>query len=159
MTAQTTFRAATEQDFSDIALWPRTREELYYFAPRAPWPICAEALQEIASNRLSPTIAEVTGLPAGYANFYRHSDGRLAVGNLVISPEYRGAGIASALMQQMEDQARHQFGENTLSVACFNCNTSALQLYHQRGYTPQSLETRQGPEGETVVLIQLQRNI
>lgn len=152
------FRPAHHDDFTLIAHWPQSRDELYYFAPRAPWPLCAGTLRQIANERLLATVAECDGVAVGYANVYRQQAGGYAVGNLVVSPDMRGAGIASALMAQMEAQLRGR-GETTLHVACFNQNTAALRLYHQRGYRPQSLEQREGPSGEPVILIQLLKTL
>ncbi|WP_328990828.1 GNAT family N-acetyltransferase [Kribbella sp. NBC_01245] len=59
--------------------------------------------------------------------------GVFAVHGLAVSPEARGLGIGSTLMQAVEDEVRRRGGRK-ICLNVFATNTAARKLYERQGY-------------------------
>ena len=55
------------------------------------------------------------------------------IGNLVVTEENRGKGVASALLADVEKRA-HEWGYEDIAVTVMATNTNALNLYNKCGY-------------------------
>ena len=61
------------------------------------------------------------------------------ISNLAVLPEYRGQGMANALMRAVEEEVRQWgYSDVVLDVDCNNL--AALQLYHRRGYVAEFVD-------------------
>ena len=69
----------------------------------------------------------------GCAGLKRYSDTDAEVKRLWVEPAYRGRGIASALMDRIEDRAR-QLGFRRVILQTRLLMTDAVALYTKRGY-------------------------
>lgn len=143
-------------DLATICQFPQSAEELFYFYPKADYPLTVEQLELSIAQRTHPTIIEKDGKVAGFANFYDwQSGGCCKVGNVIINPQLRGQGIAKYLMKTMIHKARESYQANQVQVSCFSDNIIALLLYKQLGFKPFDIEERVDKQGKKVALIHL----
>lgn len=120
-----------EQDFSHLAA---TVDR--YFSPETPlwwiewWDGDAPSPQEkhdkVACLWLGNAVDQVQG--DRYAHIFL----------LYVAPEHRRQGIGKALMDRAENWARAR-GDRQIGLQVFATNQPAVNLYHQLGYTTQSL--------------------
>ena len=80
-------------------------------------------------------VAERDEKPAGYILTLSHKRRTLGrIYSLAVAPEYVGKGIARALLQHCEDEARNRFLRG-LQLEVRNDNQAAIKLYESSGYT------------------------
>ena len=75
------------------------------------------------------------GAAVGCAGLKRYSDTDAEVKRLWVEPDFRGQGIASALMDRIEEKAR-QAGYLRLILQTRPIMPDAVALYEGRGYAP-----------------------
>ncbi len=85
-----------------------------------------------ASVRLA-LVALVDGTPAGSV-LMREIPGKYEVKRLIVLPEFRGLGIARALLTRVEDDARAR-GADTLWLHTGILQPDAIRLYEKSGWT------------------------
>jgi len=142
------------RDFAGNAL------ELFFFMPNAVFPLSLAQLTGTIKQRTAPTVILYDGNVAGFADLYDcHPGNSCRIGNVIVSPHYRGRGVASHLIQRMVEIATDTFRAAHVELACFNNNTAGLLLYPKLGFQPYAIEPRQGPDGEPLALIQLRLSI
>ncbi len=150
------YRTATDDDLEAICTFPQTQEELFYFYPKATFPLTKNQLLQSISHRSHSTVVEKNGVLAGFANFYEwQQDSYCKVGNFIVNPALRRQGVARFLLDTMIFQAKESYNANQVQVACFNENTEALLFYHKFGFVPFKLEQRQTFRGQETVLLHL----
>lgn len=155
-----TFRDLEQGDLELIAGFPRTAEETYFMFPKARHPLTPEQLAAAAAERRCLTVALDRTRVVAYANFYHWEEGgTCAVGNLVVHPDFRSQGLASALMGRMIERAVEEYSATRLEVACFSPNTAALLLYRKLGFTPFDIRERRDHHNRPVALVMLEKNI
>ena len=148
-------RAACKDDLPRIVGFPRDPMELYFFMPTARFPLTLDVLEEMVAARQAPTVIMADGDVAGFADLYGCEFGNVCrIGNVVISPECRGRGAATALVRHMIGLAFEDFDARRVELACFNNNLAGLLLYPKLGFRPFEIESRVGPSGERLALIQ-----
>ena len=154
------FRAATDDDMAVVASFPQSQEELYYLFPKAVYPLTAEQLIEAKRQRFEATVVESNDEVVGYANFYEAIPGKhCSIGNLVVHPQYRGQGVASFIVQTMEQLAREKYAATEVHISCFDANTKGLLLYAKLGYKPYDIERRIKYDGAPIALIEMKKMI
>lgn len=130
--------------------------ELYFFHPKARFPLDPELLETTIQQREAPTVVLCDGAVAGFADLYGSTPGEVSrIGNVIVSSEFRGRGVASHLIRQMIDIAAQTYAARRVELACFNNNTAGLLLYPKLGFRPYAIAPRTGPSGERLALIQL----
>lgn len=142
-------------DLQKICSFPQNREEVYYFFPKATYPLTPEQLQRAIDQRSDSTVVEQNGKVAGFANFYHWKDKKCRIGNVVVSPSARGQGVATYLIKTMIHQARTRHAATLIEISCFNQNTAGLLLYRKLGFEPFEVEERQNPNKMRVALIHM----
>lgn len=151
-----THRAVTEKDIPIICSWVKNQDELFYFFPRATYPLTPEQLREAIAQRKNSTVVELEGQPVAFANFHKWENaGTCSIGNVIVSPEARNQGVASFLMEQMCSIALHEHKASEITVSCFNFNTAGLLLYPKLGFQPFATEERQDKAGNRIALIHM----
>ena len=132
-----------EQDFSHLA---RTVEQ--YFSQETPlwWVdflgneqkarINEEPLLSLLAS--SPSPLPVACLWVGNAVDQVRGDRHTHIFLLYVMPEHRRRGIGTALMSYVETWAIAR-GDRQIGLQVFQSNQSAINLYNQLGYQPQSL--------------------
>lgn len=79
-------------------------------------------------------LAEVDGLPAGYAKVrYAPDENRCYVSSLYVLPEYQGKGAGRVLMNESERHAL-AFGVSEIWLGVMVQNTPALEWYQRNGF-------------------------
>lgn len=73
-----TSRRARREDFKIIASFPQSQDEQFYMFPRGTFPLDPVHLEEVAKERLHPTVILSGEEIAGYCNLYDvEADSRL----------------------------------------------------------------------------------
>lgn len=97
-------------------------------------------------------LAESGGEPVGCV-WFEHQDDALYIGRLSVPPEYRGRGIANALMDYVEHQAQKEgILRTTLGVRL--ALPAMRAMYERRGYQLFRYETHPGYDAPTYALLQ-----
>ncbi len=111
---------------------------------------CAEEYFETTSraaenNNELLLIAELRGRPAGFIWFHEEMDNDVLlredarrhgyISDLFVLPEFRGQGIARALLAAVEQRCR-ALGLDRLRVAAIGPNQPARRFYEDQGYAP-----------------------
>lgn len=151
-----THRAVRPDDVPLICAFPRSAEELHFLFPRATFPLTPEQLHRAIAQRFDSTVVLLDDRVCGFANFYvREPSGTCAIGNVVVAPEARGAGVGRYLVEAMVRAALHQHRAAAVRISCFNRNVAGLLLYAKLGFEPFALEPRLDPQGARVALVHL----
>lgn len=97
-------------------------------------------------------LAESNAVPVGCV-WYERQDDAMYIGRLSVPPEYRGCGIARALMDYVENQAQKQgILRTTLGVRF--ALPAMRAMYERRGYRLYRYETHPGYDAPTYALLQ-----
>ncbi|MEK1904393.1 MAG: GNAT family N-acetyltransferase [Pseudomonas sp.] len=153
-------RPAAEADLPAVVSFVRNADELFFAFPRGHWPLSHEQLLGTFHERQGNTLALLDGRAAGFANFYQNQAGDFcALGNLMIAPWARGAGVAQYLIGVMERLAERDFQARELRASCFNHNTAGLLLYAHLGYQLCGVVERQDNHRQRVALLQFSKNL
>ncbi len=149
-----TFQA---HDAQGICAFIQSAEELFFFFPKAEFPLTSKQVIDSARERESPTVAILDDQIVGYVNFIEARPNLYCtLGNLVVSSARRRIGVATFLVHIMIQKAREQYAARFVRASCFSHNTAAYQLYHGMGFTPTNMAQRQTPDGEVVLLVNLE---
>ena len=151
-----THRPVEEKDIQVICGFPQSEDELFFFFPKAAFPLSPSQLLDAITQRSDSTVVELGGEVVAFANFYRwEAGGCYSIGNVIVSPSARGRGVGRYLIEQMITLAfsKHQAAEVT--VSCFNRNVAGLLLYPKLGFQPYAVEERQDKKGDRVALIHM----
>ncbi len=150
-------RPVEMRDISVICGFPDTEQELFFFFPKACWPLSPEQLMAVINKRMNNTVVEYEGQVVAFANLYYSKSGECAIGNVIVSPTVRGKGVGRYLIKTMEEKAfaRHPTAHITLS--CFNENVAGLLLYSSLNFLPCTIEERTNHIGQSVALIHLRK--
>lgn len=152
-------RPYSKSDLETICSFPQDEEELFYFYPKAMYPLTPEQLQSAIEQRSDSTVVECDGVVVGFAIFYRWESGTCCIGNVVVAPRARGKGVAKYLIQTMISLASSRHAATVVQIACFNQNTSGLLLYTKLGFEPFGIEVRQAPNGKRAALIHMRYEV
>lgn len=149
-------RKADSGDFSVVSAWPASRSEAFYMFPKGGYPLRADELEAAAAEDIHPTLLTeaADGTPAAYANLYE-SEGKLWLGNVIVSPDYRGKGAAAALLEAMEAAAAERVRE--LHLTCHGPNGKALLFFAGAGWMPWDIRRMEGPDGTPIAAVRMRK--
>lgn len=154
------FRAVQASDLPSICAFAQSEEELFFFFPRAAFPLTVAQLQAAIEQRRHAMVLEDAGRVVAFANFYRwEAQGSCSIGNLVVAPEARCQGVGGHMVEQMVALAWREYRACEVQIACFNRNVAGCLLYSRMGFLPFSIEERCDGKGERVALIHMKRRI
>jgi len=149
-------RPLVESDIEKICLLPRSEKELYFFFPKASFPLTPDQLATAIAQRSDSNVVEEHGAVLGFANFYRWgANSPCSIGNVIVSSASRGRGVATLLLKHMVALAYEKYNASEVTLSCFNHNTAGLLLYPKLGFGPFEIEERDGPQGNRVALIHM----
>lgn len=152
-------RPYIQNDLETICSFPQDEKELFYFYPKAKYPLTPEHFQNTIDQRSDPTVVENNGKVVGFANFYQWKNGICNIGNVLVAPLERGKGVAKYLIKTMISLAQSKHAASVVNVACFNHNTAGLLLYKKLGFEPFDIEERQTQDGNRVALIHMRYQV
>ncbi|HWQ39687.1 MAG TPA: GNAT family N-acetyltransferase [Burkholderiales bacterium] len=151
-------RPAEEADLPGICRLVGSAQELYYFHPRARFPLTPEQVRHAMAQSHDPTVVLMDRRIAGFANFTRvEREGRCALGNVIVASEFRGRGVGRYLIEAMLRLARERYQAAEIETDCPSDNTAGLLLYAKLGFQPTGIEVRYGPDNSRRALIRLLR--
>ena len=116
------YRPLLKQDLQAIYSFPQSEEKLFYFYPKALYPLTPEQLQSAIDQRSDSTTFVQNGSVVGFANFYNWENGICCIGNVVVAPFARGQGVAKFIIETMISIAEHKHSAITVQISCFNKN-------------------------------------
>lgn len=151
------YRAVEKEDFHTISTFASNEQEAYYFFPKgSAFPIHSDQLQELANTRIRPTVIVSDNQVIGYSNFYDLAEGSHCwLGNVIISPTYRGTGTGKYLIETMKQIAKEELNLKHINLVCHNTNTKALRFYYRLGFIPFGLKEMIDYSGNNIMGIQL----
>ncbi len=152
-------RPVTSDDFNVISEFPQDAKELFFMYPKGKYPITANQLEEVASNRINPTVITHDRLVVGYCNLYDVSAEECWLGNVIIAPSYRGRGVGKYLIETMKVYAKTELKVSFFRLICHNINTKALLFYTKLGFKPFGLKIINDHEGNDIVGIKMEIEI
>ncbi len=151
-----THRPVDQEDIQVICSFPQSEDELFFLFPKAKFPLTSSQLQEAIARRSDATVVELGGKVVAFANFYHwEAGGRCSIGNVIVSPEARGRGVARYLIEQMIGLAFSNHQATEVTISCFHLNVAGLLLYPKLGFQPYAVEERQDKKGNRVALIHM----
>ena len=99
---------------------------------------CAYAREFLARLVYSPDVVVLVAMAgnriAGYAAGSCSGARRGHIITIGVEKEFRGAGIGSNLMGELEEALRDRCGASTIYLEVKNSNKSAIRFYARRGY-------------------------
>ncbi len=150
------FRAALSDDYPSICKLFTSAEELFLAFPTARWPFTLRQLHRITEQRTDLTVVSDREDTIGFADLYDLVPRRQAcIGNVIIKNTRRGQGTGKRLLEYMLDRIFNHHQLPTAMIAVFEDNRPAFRLYRQLGFTVAGRETRQRPDGQDAVLLQM----
>ncbi|ULL16127.1 GNAT family N-acetyltransferase [Paenibacillus sp. H1-7] len=154
-----THRALSDADLHSICSFPQTAEELFYIGPKFVFPLTPDQITSLLANRFEPTVVieEGTGNVAAYANLYDRNEQTCWLGNVIVSPEYRGRGAAEYLLNTMMRKASQLHGMHKLTLYCHNTNSRGLAFYHKHGFKPVDIRITATDAGKSIISIQMEK--
>jgi hypothetical protein len=76
--------------------------ELFFFIPKARFPLSHSCLKEAVDQRVAPTVVLCDWVIAGLADLYDCDPGTsCCMGNVFGLPNFKGRGVATRLIQEM----------------------------------------------------------
>ncbi|MEX2461685.1 MAG: GNAT family N-acetyltransferase [Paenibacillaceae bacterium] len=150
-------RPVSSDDFDRICTFPRDAKEVFFMSPKLQYPLMVEHLKEATKDRRKQTVLiDENGQVSGYANIYNLEEGKLCwLGNVIISPDFRGKGAAEYLIRAMIDFAKDELNVKELHLVCHNVNTRGLMFYSKLGFKPYDIAKRTNPQGQTIAGIMM----
>lgn len=135
-------RKLETRDLEAICTFPQSEEELLFMSPRFVYPLTSDQIIGLAKDRFEPTVIidKQTEKVVAYANIYKDEDG-FWLGNVVVSPEYRGQGASQYLIQVMMDKAKNLLKLEQLKLVCHNTNSRGLAFYSKLGFKPYDVKS------------------
>ncbi|KKO51732.1 GNAT family N-acetyltransferase [Paenibacillus sp. DMB20] len=145
------YRDAVSDDFRIIANFPQNPVELFYMFPKGTYPVTPEQLEETALVRYAPTVITQRGKVVGYCNLYDVTEGNDSwLGNVIVHPGFRRAGIGEFLLNSMKHRARSEYACRNLKLICHNTNTGALLFYYRHGFKPFDMKVMEDDKGSRI---------
>lgn len=151
------YRALVPEDYEVVSSFPQNEQELYYMFPKATYPLTPSQVEEGVKNRLKPTVFLYNQEVVAYANIYDHVDDFCWLGNVIVSPNYRGKGVSQYLVEVMSDIAKEEIKVNKLKLVCHNTNTRAILLYTKLGFRPFDVTRIEKPSGEVIAGVRMEK--
>lgn len=115
--------------------WFRTESELSVWSPNFRYPFDFDSFKEdmklIELNSFS-LVSEQEELMA-FGQYYRRLN-RCHLGRLAVSPNHRGKGIVSVLMEQLSEHGMQKLEVTGSSLFVLQYNLSAIRAYEKSGF-------------------------
>lgn len=106
-----------------------------------------------------PYLLTVKGEAAGYAELCRESESRYRVCRVFIADHYKGRGYAKQMLQLLVELAKDKFDAQTLTLAVFEHNVVALNLYRALGFQSMAEERCRLPNNEVWPLLRMEKRL
>ncbi|WP_219836775.1 GNAT family N-acetyltransferase [Paenibacillus sp. R14(2021)] len=152
-----THRSLMGEDLRWIASFPQSADELFYVSPRFHYPLTPDQIMKLLEYRRLPTVVidAATGHTAGYANLYDCQETSCWLGNVIVSPRYRGQGAAEVLLKTMMHKAKSELHMQKLLLSCHQTNARGLAFYHKHGFKPYDMKRIPMENKRDVITIQM----
>ncbi|MFD0616550.1 GNAT family N-acetyltransferase [Paenibacillus sp. GCM10027629] len=157
-----THRDLLDKDVARICTFPQNAVESFYASPKFRYPWTPDQVMKVVEQRRSPTVVvDSEDKTIAYSNLYDFEleEGCCWLGNVLVSPAYRGKAVASFLVEVMMKRARDEHGCTRMKLYCHNTNTKALLLYSKLGFRPCGSKIVLNHEGKSIVAIEMEKNL
>lgn len=150
-------RPLESRDLSLISSFAQSDEELFFLFPKPAFPLSSKQLTENALKREASIVALLDAQVVGYVDMANvRPDLFCTLGHLVVSAPHRRQGVATYLVNTMIQIAKEKHNARFMRAACFSHNSAGYQLYHGMGFKPADMVHRTAPDGETVLLVNME---
>jgi RimJ/RimL family protein N-acetyltransferase len=151
----------TEVDYPTLINWICSEELNYLWGgPLYRYPItCQQIAQHCGKDGIYPYLLTVKGEAAGYAELCRESESQYRVCRVFIADRYKGRGYAKQMLQLLVELAKDKFDAQTLTLAVFEHNVVALNLYRALGFQSMAEERCRLPNNEVWPLLRMEKRL
>lgn len=131
-------RSLENRDLETISSFPESQEELFYISPKFNYPLTPDQILNLVKDRFEPTVIIDKSIheAVAYANIYKDEEGSFWLGNVIVSPRFRGKGASQYLLNVMLDKAKSNLNIEVLKLACHSTNSRGLAFYSKHGFKP-----------------------
>ncbi|KXF80540.1 GNAT family N-acetyltransferase [Enterovibrio coralii] len=150
------FITARPEHYSQIVNLITSPEEAFLVDPKGRFPWDESRITQLSCERAELTVGVKGTEVVAFANIFNR-EGRVFIGNVVVSPFHRRQGVGRALLKHMLSQLSNKLQTNA-SISVFESNTPALRLYKQLGFEIYAKEIRSNHEGNDVLLMHMKHH-
>lgn len=93
----------------------------------------------LCENIIGAFVAYINNIPVGCAAYRNVTDGIAELKRVYVKKEYRGIGISSSLLKEIETQLKED-GYHTITLGTLLSLESAVNLYKNHGFKNMSIE-------------------
>jgi len=155
-------RSLENQDLETICNFPQSIEELFFVSPKFKYPLTPEQILELLKDRYEPTVVvdKSKNEVVAYANIYGLDSTECScwLGNVIVSHEYRGKGVAKYLLDNILDKAKHKLGMKKIQLSCHNTNSRGMAFYYKYGFKPVDIRITTLEENK-IITIQMNKDL
>jgi len=126
----------TPLDFREMMTWFSSEDELREWAgPEFRYPYDFDSFVEDLKLDTLNSYSLVSDEPAliGFGQYYRRL-GRCHLGRLVVSPAFRGRGMAARLIDELSRHGLRRLEANSCSLFVLERNRAAISAYRKSGF-------------------------
>lgn len=151
-----THRNLEHKDLEVICTFPQAADELVYISPKFQYPLTPDQILALLKDRFEPTVIldRAADEVVAYANIYGYDaeERTCWLGNVVVSPTYRGRGASQYLLDVMLNKAKSILGAETIRLACHNTNSRGLAFYVKYGFKPYDINVSKYAERKLIAI-------
>jgi len=126
----------TSDDISTLTTWFTTEQEFTTWSgPNIRYPFdCSTLMTDLKIDSLSTFILRSQHNELLAFGQYYERIGRCHFARLVVNPARRGQGIASELLNHLQQAAQQELATSEYSLFVYADNTAAIRAYHKYGF-------------------------
>jgi len=132
----------TESDYPILINWICSEELNYIWGgPLYSYPLTFEQLHNHCRKiGVYPYLFRVSGVYVGYIELCKENEDCYRICRVFIADQYKGKGYSKHMILMLIDQARELWAAKKMTLAVFEHNITALNLYNSLGFQRVSKE-------------------
>ena len=147
-------------NLDSICSFPQSQEELFFMSPRFVYPLTPDQILNLVKDRFEPTVIinRESSEVVAYANIYKDEEGSFWLGNVIVSPKFRGKEASQYLINVMLNKAKYNLKTDSIKLACHSTNARGLAFYSKHGFKPFDIKIS-GSEDKRFITIHMSKEI
>jgi ribosomal protein S18 acetylase RimI-like enzyme len=149
-------RPARNEDLNTVIGWIKDKEACKLWAgPLVRFPFTLASLKKGIEFSEDNTfvMANDAGELLGLGQLLQKENDRIHMARVIVSPLQRGRGFGNQLCRLLIGEGIKRFGNVCFSLNVYSDNTTALKLYQQLGFKPQSTPSDSTPDKGVIYMI------